>query len=158
MNSRFLSAFICLLSLFPLNAPFSQTTSDAVETQRAFLRIKSLKNLQFEAAAQGARPEVVAPRKSMHAANAVFRVRGLPFHQVQVLLPRGRVYMRTRAEGVHRRIGVRNFQSIPAANAPFRLGLFGFKRVFVGATREKLHPKQAPGNYQGTFNVSVVYH
>lgn len=133
-------------------------SNEKAEQQGVFLRIRPIKDLQFEAAAQGAPAETVAPSKSLYAPNAVFRIRGLPFHQVQIHLPRNSVFMKTQSKGIQRRIRVHSFHSIPSQNEPFRLGLLGFKKVFVGATRDKLHPKQAPGHYQGSFDVSVIYH
>lgn len=115
------------------------------------IELNKVDDLEFPDAAQGAAAFTVDPSVS-EAAN--FTVSGAPDAAFSTSVEETSITMTTGSGlTVEEQIVVDQF----LANAPAQLDGLGSASFGVGARRAQLDDQQAPGNYQGTFNVTVSY-
>lgn len=147
---------LCSAILFLPSAAHLESSPASVK--HFFLKLWNFRSLHFESATQGDPAETVVPDGRAFGDNAVFLIHGIPFHSVYIFLPQNEVYLRQGSSSdPRRRIRVHSFQSLPQAGQETRLNFLGLRRIFVGATRERLQRRQASGRYEGSFVVTVVY-
>ncbi len=132
----------------------------AAQSVEQSIKIEKISDLQFGNAPQGDGPKQISPGSSETLENASFEVTGEAHRSFFIILPfNGTVEMSWLGPDEEtadaRPIPVNHFRSHPALFG--HLGATGRTRVYVGATRSALHPRQKPGQYLGQFALTVVY-
>jgi len=144
-----------LISIAFLSAPASfgvGSTAKSVQKVLAALKIETMSDLDFGAAPQGDPEKTVAPGVADNSENASFLVSGEPGKVFTIQLP-AEIYMQQR--GGRNRIRVNRFRSNPDLLST--LDPAGRRQILVGATREALPATLPRGDYEGVFQVDVVY-
>lgn len=131
----------------------ASTTAKAKMKVLALFKITTIKDLIFPDAYPGAASESVAAG----TANAAeFKVEGPGTAAFTVTLPTSVTMDKIGGTGLaSEKIEVTSFVSSLPSNAGALVG--GVKNFTVGATRAALASNQADGDYEGTFQVDVVY-
>lgn len=161
MLTLLLSSFLLGTGLTsPAQASSSTASAYASQTVVQTIKIEKISDLQFGNAPQGDGPKQIAAGTSESLENASFEVTGEAGRSFFIILPfNGVVTMNwmgsEEATADARPIPVNQFRSHPSLFGS--LDAQGKLRVFVGATRSALHPRQRPGQYTGQFSVTVVY-
>ncbi len=149
------------LGLFSQFVSVRSFAADATGTARAVviqaLAIANTTDLDFGSGAPGDAAKIVAPGTAETSENGSFAVTGQPNSAYTITLPSTAVTLTTGSGTATEQIAVDTFTSFPAAGANGLLGANGYQDLFVGATRAALLPNQAPGEYVGTYTVTVVY-
>ena len=136
--------------------------ASAVGTARqvviAAIAITNVSDIDFGLAAPGDATKSVAAGTSETATNGSFSVTGQPNMAYTITLPSSPVAMTTGSGGAgNQSISVTNFTSFPNSGANGLLNNSGAQSLYVGATRAALPSNQAPGQYVGTYTVTVIY-
>jgi hypothetical protein len=136
----------------------ASATGNAVQVVVAKISILNQSDLVFGSASQGDGAKQVQPGTTENDTNGSFNVTGASNTAYTIALPAdGVVTMTTGAGGADRTIAVNTFRSFPLEGANGLLGPGGTQLLLVGATRAALPDTQVPGNYTGTYTVTVVY-
>ncbi len=155
-----MKSFLLLGSLLTLASNFAYSASDnaqALQTVESAISIAHQSDLDFGTAVQGDAQLTVDPDSVETASNASFLVTGEPNKAYTITLPSdGDVVMITNGGATtDEQISVNSFTSSPSGGG--MLDGSGQEELFVGATREALHPTQLSGDYSDSFTVTVVY-
>jgi len=132
----------------------ASASAEALCTVMPRVQITRQQNLTFGISAPGDTARTISPHDSARAAG--FRVRGEPGHAYSVTLPpEGKIFL-TKGDTptLDEAIAVSKFTT-NSSNPTFDKD--GSHTLYVGATREALRPSQSPGEYLGTFTVTVTY-
>ncbi|MEK6705773.1 MAG: DUF4402 domain-containing protein [Bdellovibrionota bacterium] len=135
----------------------ASAVAQAVQTVIAVLSISKISDLNFGTAIQGSLPKTVPPGTTENSENASFTVTGEPNRDYAIHLPaNGSIKMVTSNGGSSdKEIGVSNFHSFPLGTG--MIGPGGTQNLFIGATRNVILRNQVPGDYAGSFTITVVY-
>lgn len=136
-------------------------TASAFQDVMTRISIEKKSDLFFGQAPQGDREKTVLAGTSETSENASFVVTGDPDRSYTILLPTdGSVTMTNVSSGTeiekYNKIEVYRFTSFPLSFEG-HLDSQGRQTIYVGATRQALHPRQSPGRYVGSFSITVVY-
>lgn len=134
--------------------PLGDATS-ATATQMIYERIhiRKIADLKFGVASPGDPGKLVRPGES---GAARFEVEGEPARPIQIILPEpNTVKMMALSKRGYGEIVIKNFLSLPERQGT--IGDNGKLVLSVGAARGPIPVSQRPGEYAGTFIVTVVY-
>lgn len=133
----------------------AQGTGRAIMRVVTAITVTNVSDLVFTEAAAGSPAETVNADLTETAQNGSFDVTGEPNKAIAITLPAdGMVKMMVNGGGTpDNEIAVDTFTS----NAPAQIDAAGTTPLYVGATRATLSATQMAGDYEGTYNVDVVY-
>jgi hypothetical protein len=135
-----------------LGCQATSESSASLKVMRA-LAIENISPLDFGTAVAGSSEQKVEAGETESLDNASFVVTGQPNSLFTIILP-GQIFMSKSGTNA-RRIKVDRFVSYPGYSGS--LDQRGKRMLYVGATRESLPINTEPGDYRGSFEVSVVY-
>lgn len=123
------------------------------QTIESTLTITRLSDLVFPDSYPGAPAITVDPTFNENSMNASFLVSGESNKRVKVMLPSGIIQLRN----------INNNDSINVRNLRYNttnrsvLNNNGEMKIYVGATRDRISTRIKPGEYTGTFLITVIY-